>query len=745
MKHMYFPLLLCCVWPAASFTHWSALPNRRSSLQQRKLLIRDVDICIRSSRALSLIDKFGSQLGCFVLRLSHCITTLAHSEQKKMIRCDQCNYCGFLAMGGRSHTSFTKIYQINTQYRRIILFNFIRFNFEWSSTTCNTYGVSFFSYGRNNLTLFCGNRMPWSMASDNSEITMQIRVAKYSEYELTLFHSSAHLDWMGSVSQLQSEYFTDVKVINTLSIAPYNWLRKIHIYDYFILSTPWHRISVTISRVHAATGTLQLEVYDGPGPLASNLFQQSQFHMNQTAITSAFSSVVRLTTTDYQHVEGVVIIVKTVNHTSQVKECGSGKMINLFSRGIENRICMFSFEQQIDILTFTHSFPDFHIKKYIHHGVAFKVDESPYNCHYGGLYIQFPGHSNSEKSICKSIFNQRIYSRGAKIRILLVWYRKYSYGDMAGFVQFNKCVAKYLESPFDNSALLNATYKCQSVICAPLVHADQKPCTIRLGGPSHQIGVSRLIVTPMTSSSPCIPEYHNTDKEHTSNITATYTDNWPLGHRKYIILQKSIHVKIKHFSEYLHYASISLPPICFKKHLLAQMGIILEVSVCRVVSESRISVNALGNIHTVDLSCNDVAFKVLKETVFFYKETSTPHLGLFAKLTFGTHCSEKCRTINYTLQVWKREEQKVLEYSTKFGEKLFTGFYHDGFRLTVTNPDSTCISEGCTYEVTFQKHKNNIGTTQMTAWTTNGHNVWTFVSKRYIKNNSSKVISAIDF
>ena len=733
MKHMYFPLLLCCVWPAASFTYWSAFPNRRSSLQQRKLLTRDVDICIRSSRALSLIDRFGSQLGCFVLRLSHCITTLAYSEQKKMIRCDQCNYCGFLAMGGRSYKSFTNIYQVNAQYRHIILFNFIRFNFEWSSTTCNTYGVFFLSYGRNNLTLFCGKRMPWSMASHNSEITMQIRVAKYSEYELTLFYSSAHLNWMGSVSQLQSEYFTDVKVLSALSNAPYNWLSKIHIYDYFILSTPWNRLSVAVFREHVATGKLRLEVYDGPGPLASHLFEQSQFHRNQTAITSAFDSMVRLTTTHYQHVEGVVIIVKNVNLISQVKECGSGKEINFFSRGTDNIICMLSLEEVIQkhTLTFSYSFPDFYITKYIHHGFAFKVDESPYNCHYGGLYIQFPGHSHSEKSICKSIFNQRIYSRGAKIRILLVWYRKYSYGNISGFVQFTKCVTTYLESPFDNSAFLNATYRCQRVICAPLVHADQKPCTIRLGGPSHQIGVSRLIVTPMTSSSPCIPEYHNPNKEHTSNITATYTDNWPLGQRKHITLQKSIHFRIENFFEYLHYASISLPPICFKKHLLAQMGMISAVSVCRVVSEGRIAVNALENIHNVHLSCKNVVFEVRNTTVFFYKETSTPHQGLSAEPTFSTRCSEKCRNINYTLQVWKREEQKVFEYSTKFGKELFTGYYHNGFRLTMRNPDSTCISEGCTYKITFRKHGYNIGTKKRTTWTTNGHNLWTFVSKRY--------------
>ena len=689
MNRVYFTFLfLSCVWPGASFTHWSVLPNRRSTLQQRKLLIRDVDICVRSSRVISVIDTLRSQLECVMIHLAHCVTALADdSEQRNSLRCEQCNYCGFVAMGGRSYRSFTKIYHVTGLYRHIILLDFIKFDFEWSPNDCNTYGVSLSHYPRHNITLFCGKRMPWTMISQKSEITLQIRVAKYIEYELILFYSSVHPDWTGHVSQLLSEYFTYVRAVNKISKGPWNLLHKLHRYEYFFLVTPWQRISVTLSRTHSSRPTeqLRLEVYDGPGPLSFYLFQQSEFNTNQSGMTSAFSTVVRLTLTHYEKVNDVFIILKAVNTTSQYEECGSWKNLKLSSLGLKNKICKLSPKIQIHHhdTKFNNSYPEFFIRKYIHNGVTFKVDGSPYNCHYGGLFIQFQGNPHSRISICRSTSNLKIYSQGTKIEILLVWYRKYSYGNISASVYVTQCITRYLEFGFDHSGPLNATLMCQRVICAPLVHSRQKSCTVRLGESTHSIGTSQLRVSLMTTSGFCIPEYHNSSKAYTSNFTATYTENWPMGGRRHSLMQENIQFEIhfEHVFEYLHFGSISLPPICYKNDTQAQIGFIFIVSVCQLVSGGHISVNPLANIQNVDLSCKDISFNVkanFNTSVFIYKESNTPQLGLSADVKFSTNCNTRCRNVNYTFEVWKKEERKIYEYAARVGEHIFTGYFHNG-------------------------------------------------------------------
>ena len=87
---------------------------------------------------------------------------------------------------------------------------------------------------------------------------------------------------------------------------------------------------------------------------------------------------------------------------------------------------------------------------------------------------------------------------------------------------------------------------------------------------------------------------------------------------------------------------------------------------------------------------------------YIYKGTGSIPTGHDVHVEYKS-CPVKCRNIRYTVFVRSRDRTTILEYASKVGYPIFTGYYHIGFRVLIAVTENDCTEEACILTLLIRK------------------------------------------
>ena len=113
------------------------------------------------------------------------------------------------------------------------------------------------------------------------------------------------------------------------------------------------------------------------------------------------------------------------------------------------------------------------------------VDDSPHNCHYGGMYIsRLIDISHKMVPFCENKYKLYVSGRYVEMAVLIAWYAKYTSGSFDAQFTATSCFVTYLELTHypnytkDSSFVYDEPPGCQTFVCASKEEQDQDNCKI---------------------------------------------------------------------------------------------------------------------------------------------------------------------------------------------------------------------------------------------------------------------------
>ena len=704
----YWTLLICLVgWNASTIksTITTGETNDEEDLRWQ-FVMSDLTKCAQNGQVMNMMLKMRDTFQCISQKTSHCRMNQVRRfvEDNYKVRS---TYCGMVAVRGRINSQNIQIIAIQTYVNHIFNLEFNSFNFEWRRNECKKHNVNIRPSMQNSGLLFCGKRLPWTMIIHDTKVFVYLRVEKYRSYELAMFYSSYKPEWFERLSHTYRIYKTSSSFWH-LSLSLNYENTEVTIHSVHLLVDPWQKIGISLKWRHLSDSNTTVILHDGPGHLSPHLgkFGPNSRDGIYNIKTSAFSSFIqiRMSTTNKINMK-IVAFTESTRGQSCVKR---NQNIRLSSSNQKNTACLVVFTINKRSITDYGLilFLRIYIQTFTFSGPQIVVDEGNHNCHYGGIYIANLNDIGEEMiPICDSRSGFMLNSKLIKIKILVVFYARYSAGTFKSTFFSGTCLPTYLDLigyPNYNtfpSAVMDDSHYCQLYVCASREIDTQGRCVVSIINQVHKaFGTVETVVTMVDTLFSCVPEYYPDTLGATLHFEATISNTWPLGKPEVVTINEIVPVDglFQRVFPYLYNASLDLPGLCLENRQ-KQMMIMIQQSVCLVTASGDHRIISVNYIPALSQSCYQKVQKIqhYRENASFliYKEGTDIHEGGILYTTYDGPCSVRCRQYQIVLLVLKRREDRVYEYRANVGENISPGLIHNGFRLTVIPPPLQCACD----------------------------------------------------
>ena len=146
-------------------------------------------------------------------------------------------------------------------------------------------------------------------------------------------------------------------------------------------------------------------------------------------------------------------------------------------------------------------------------------------------------------------------------------------------------------------------------------------------------------------------------------------------------------------SDSSHTANISMPSLC-EKTTFMQMAVELRQSKCNHMFIDKIRSYRLhyeGFKYTLQLekACTNTyihIFLSIFKQILYTSAIGQAGSGFLIKYIYEKNCPRECSKYHYVVKVLREREQTVYEYTSPFGQGIYTGFHNQGFKTTVIPP-----------------------------------------------------------
>ena len=650
---------------------------------------------------------------CMSRKISNCVMEEAVNFINNKTK-PRYTYCGVVALNGRHTSSMVHILTLKTHPDFIFNLEFNKFYFEWRRKKCQEHNTNVLDVTTKTNAVFCGKRMPWTMITANKESYIHITLSKYREYDVVLFYSTYRPQWLKEFSQRQMVH------LNTSHVLHLSWLnifRKVELHKSYmhVIVDPWMRIAIHVSWNPSAESNTTLVIHDGPGRLSPyiGIFSSNSKTGAFKITTGTFSAFIQL---EHQLNEKVNVKIEVVAGLQQFPLCAIDRnSFRISSNKQSNTVCVAKFKARGEAVrggTETTTNARMKIVKFTYDGPHIIVDDAPHNCQYGGMYIaNLIDQSDRMIPICESRQDFVINSRYNQFAVLVVFHRRYSYGDIYAAFFSGSCLTSYLELTnypdyyFKESFTMDDSIECQVFVCAPQEIEGQKSCNIKLNTPSGAFGTVHLVTTMLDNIFSCVPEFYKSNTENIFHLKTISSEAWPLGKPKLTDVTQSLPLSKYHESIfiYLHNASISFHSVCLENRQ-RQLMVLFQQSVCQQTVSGKFYISSVDFVQALSKYCfkhkYTIKHHIENASHIIYKEGTGIHAGGVLHTKYGEACPSKCKKYKFVLLVWRRSENSIYEYKADVGDRISTGTLHNGFRLTILPPPSQCA---CNIGVTMER------------------------------------------
>ena len=720
----FYSGLLCLVL-YAPYIHAVQLTGKSNHYEILRFdfILSDITNCIWRYKALNIFHSTRRTFLCMSDRISRCVVSEAadYVRDGLLFPDSRPTYCGVIASSGRIDRMTGVFIKIKTYLNHVLHIEVNRFNFEWRRTGCIVHNMVVIDSADNNRILFCGKRLPWTMITSGHEAEVHITTYAYRNYQLSSFYSSYMPQWFDTFATNHRLYVKSSASSN-LNLLHVFQRFEINVMNYFLLADSWQVVEISVMWKMSGRSNTRLVIHDGPGHLSGILVKHTGNSENNTSIvrTTAFSAFIQIT---YSWIENksIEITTATVSGRGYFPDCNlNGNSATASSNGDKNIVCFFKFHTPTESIgqgIYT-AYTAIYIDKFTFNGPQALVDDSPHNCHYGGMYIShLIDISHRMVPFCENKHKIYVSGRYIEMAVLIVWYAKYTSGSFDAKFTATRCFVTYLTLTHypnyakDRSFIYDEPPGCQMFVCASKEEQDQDNCKMIFTTKSGVFGNSLIKTTLSRTPFNCIPEYSKSISQQTIiYLKAVVSENWPLGKPKTV----NIYDQIGKFGEmkkiflYLYNATAIFNDVCEGPEQM-QILLTLTISVCQKTYYGKYFVRLPGYINAASASCYSYPY-VIKHylenaTHLLYKEGIHEHKGGILRVEYAEDCPLKCRNYTFVLLIVKRSQNRIEEYRLDVGNTLFLGLSHNGFRLTVQPPILKCR---CSITVLMEHPKQKI-------------------------------------
>ena len=697
-------------------------------VRQLPYVIHDLAICIKYQDHLSISHLYKEQFICIRKFISHCtIRNNARLEKQHRfanLTSSSQTYCGSLFLNKQTGVSSDMVMFINIMKGHILHHEVLKFNFKISKTIlCTDHGLAFL-YERHSSETYCGSRVPWTMIIPSDKSYIHLVTKTDLRYELSIFYSSSHKNWM-------SRFFR-ATVLKSPSIGTLFKGHNTYAIQYYLVTERGKHIYLQLISSGPVNGSVIIG--DGPGRLSRVIYklQNTKSPTNKLLITSTFLAFVEIL---WPHNTGTVleIVVKIDEIIGKIPKCFKQGAVFHPDTSLSRRnvVCAGAFTRKIRY-TAADIPPEYMVlvvKQFAFVGPNKLSDMSSSLCEYGGLSVKF---DSGRKTIdfCGNMSHTLLFSTSNTIYIYTIWLYGYSQGYILATFTGSDCGTLNLgrlpsrrihQLDFIFKFVLDNVSRCYFLVCPPVQTHSQRSCIIQFGPPSP--GTTILGITTRHTLQPseaCLSDDNASNGFISYTLNATYTENWPFGLlNSTITSHKKYNTPQTHRFEFLQYAAVNLSLLCNKKLPMKQVSLVVKISLCGLINNRyqfyvangipALSDKCVGTYITFTTNINHSTNAIKNYHDFIFKGDGHITTGHNVLLEYKS-CPVECRNFRYTVFVKSRDGKTILELTSPVGYRLFTGYYHTGFRVIITEPEHDCKNQTCIQILTINKADFPIGT-----------------------------------
>ena len=659
---------------------------------QLDLLMKDLIECFRHPMH-SAKEQMESHRSCFQTRTSHCLYKWNDPPKKLQVPSRSgYAYCGSIVSQTDEAVSKQKTLSIQLIEGFIINTDIMIFNFEWHPALGRN-GLSFSDSSRHIPPFYHGKRLPWNIIIPSNKATVTITTQIYLQHHFNLFYFSYKRQWLSNLHHVNNIVFSKIFLLNTFDLFSKRNVYKVNTFHYSILGKGFKKLNISFSS--NANSLMIITLFDGPGEKSQSLLElDCMIYCHHNAITSTYAGYVQIENVIPEKKNNLTIAFQELSHRHYRRCQLIDHRVMERSSHIHNKACITAF-------SFPYGSLFFHVRMLSYIGpTAALPDHDTYNCQYGGVFILLPEHI----SICANKSNGFIaHAIGTSLRILVVWFHGYSRGVISAVWIRTHCVrhSKPMGLVLKRPTIIDDSKKCQTYICSSINRPYQGKCEYLVRGlHGRPIGSTTVGIGKGESLFKCIPSHTNGINQLRYNFTVNQTENWPLGHHgKLKDLSSEVNTPLFTSFKYMVEAFVSLPYLCTTNDTSKEMSFSLMIASCEFehTRSQYLHYPSQGmQMLTNDCFNMDYSFSSNDVPHLIYKEDpTTNYTGSRIRAYYGEQCSHRCRSYTYTVYIWQRFENSVLERVANIGEYIFTGFNYQGLRITIKGPKLPCKWTDC--------------------------------------------------
>ena len=664
----------------------------RHHRMQLMLVLQDINGCVRHQHSSSLLHSYGNQLVCLQKHMFHCLLESNTVSETGAIH----RYCGAVSLKAIQTVSSDSVMLVEVIAGHFVHHEVLQFNFRTSRYyLCRQHGLLVLYKGSTSDS-YCGRRVPWTMTIPSDSSYLRLVIKRYMYYELLLFYSSSHKNWIKHFSYVQMSSLLGGGMTVTGDSG--------ESMQYYVIVYHLQQVRLNVLSTGPVDGSVIVK--DGPGRLSNTIMDLKNTNPSSAiqATTSAYWAFIEVLIPLITNT-GIKIRLSLTTVAVNVRRCHSHDRIHFVERSSDHRnvICS-NFIQT----TSPKEFIRLTVQSFTFHGPNTITDKSSSRCQYGGITIEFQP-DVKRLQFCDDLRDFDISSEYDVLKITLVWFYGYSRGQFVARAISSQCQTVYLERfpshmvyKNDVSVRMGPSPYCYYVVCPP-VHMDiQRSCTIQLGPPS--LTAASLEITTLNTLESCnvhLKQMH-LNKFISYNLSVMSTENWPFGlinassgsYKQYFISQN-------HTYDFLNDAKIKLRLLCDLDDPSKQMAVLVRLSACEKIQDEYVKV-VVNKIPTISDSCLNMLyiFTAVKTQTKKNNYHNNYHNFIYAQNGHTGHdvfidyksCPEDCRNFKYTVYVRNTGDNDITEYTAQVGHDIFTGYSHRGFRIKITPPKYDCIN-----------------------------------------------------
>ena len=368
---------------------------------------------------------------------------------------DNVGICGLLvSQFVKKQFPWTFYLKVSTKYK--IKVKIFIFQLPWIKAHCPTYAMTIKGMVNTDHTQrsYCGKRLPWSEAYDNS-CALAIKGTDVDKIYFVLFFSLI-------LNNNVKSYYSHVSYQTSAMLHLYSFVNTVSNNIRVVLRVSTKPFMFIEMKFKDKNDWKVFDVRDGPGLLSRKIKTDE---VNGIQFSSAYVVsiyfIATLNYTDYtlgyrsyaviDHRERELIPCKQVGGMRSLKESGesSDKLRFDSSHVLSNMACHIFYSSYSDLKAVI--YPILLIRQYTFFGSTIFNESLPIACQYGGLFAYSITRSGKIEEItqyCNNLEDQLppfVMSEKQSLLVVMVWYSSYSRGTFKGSILMMPCIYRNID------------------------------------------------------------------------------------------------------------------------------------------------------------------------------------------------------------------------------------------------------------------------------------------------------------